>query len=423
MELFEKHPCFNDTARHRYARIHLPVAPRCNVQCKFCNRKYDCVNESRPGVTSGVLSPHQALAYLDEVMQRQPNIAVVGIAGPGDPFANSDETMETLRLVNERYPDMLLCVATNGLNIGKHIEELARLNISHVTLTINAIDPKIGAQIYAWVRYGKRVYPGEEGATILLMHQLEALQRLKEKGMTVKVNSIILPGINETHIAQIAEKVASLRADIFNCIPYYKNAGSAFEHLDEPSKDAVHAIRAEAAQFLPQMAHCTRCRADAVGLLGEGTSSEFMKLLQQYEAMPKELAIPVAAKQSDRPYIAVASMEGMLVNQHLGEAEQLLIYSEDGLIEKRKTPESGGGMLRWQALAAMLDDCRALLVSGIGKNPQDTLKSAGVNVMVVEGMIDDAVSSLFKGEHINHLAKRQRTVCGEACSGTGGGCG
>ncbi len=417
MELFEKHPCFNDTARKRYARIHLPVAPRCNVQCKFCNRKYDCVNESRPGVTSGVLLPHQAIAYLDEVMQRQPKIAVVGIAGPGDPFANPEETMETMRLVSERYPEMLLCVATNGLNIGMHIEELARLNVSHVTLTINAVDAKIGAQIYAWVRYGKRVYSGEEGAMILLMHQLEALQRLKEKGMTVKVNSIIIPGINERHIPEVAEKVAKLRADIFNCIPYYKNVGSAFEDLDEPSKDVVHAIRAEAAQYLPQMAHCTRCRADAVGLLGEGTSSEFMKLLQTYETMP------TSQMQGERPYIAVASMEGMLVNQHLGEAQELLIYSKDGLIEKRKTPESGGGMQRWQALAEMLDDCRALLVSGIGKNPQETLKRHGVNVMVVEGMIDDAVALLFKGEQINHLVKRQRTTCGEACSGTGGGCG
>lgn len=423
MELFEKHPCFNDTARKRYARIHLPIAPRCNVQCKFCNRKYDCVNESRPGVTSGVLSPHQAIAYLNEVMQRQPNIAVAGIAGPGDPFANPDETMETLRLVGEHYPEMLLCVATNGLNIGMHIEELARLNISHVTLTINAVAPEIGAQIYAWVRYGKRVYSGEEGATILLMHQLEALQRLKEKGITVKVNSIILPGINDKHIAEVAEKVAKLGADIFNCIPYYKNIGSAFEDMDEPLKESVHAIRAEAAQFLPQMAHCTRCRADAVGLLGESASSEFMKLLQQYEAMPKEAALPAATMQGDRPYIAVASMEGMLVNQHLGEAEELLIFSKDGLIEKRRTPESGGGMLRWQALAEILGDCRALLVSGIGRNPQETLKSAGVNVMVVEGMIDDAVSTLFKGNHINHLMKRQRTACGEACSGTGGGCG
>ena len=93
-----RHPCFNDAARHRFARIHLPVAPRCNIQCNFCNRKYDCINESRPGVTSSVLTPQQALAYLNNVVAKRPEITVVGIAGPGDPFANPVETMETLRL-------------------------------------------------------------------------------------------------------------------------------------------------------------------------------------------------------------------------------------------------------------------------------------------------------------------------------------
>lgn len=420
MELFEKHPCFNSFARHQYGRVHLPVAPKCNVQCKFCNRKFDCVNESRPGVTSGVLSPHQAMLYVEEVMANIPNLAVVGIAGPGDPFANADETLETLRLVRERYPDMLLCVATNGLNIGAYIEELSRLKVSHVTLTINAITPAIGAQIYSWVRYGKRLYHGEEAATILLMHQLEALQRLKEKGITVKINSIILPGINEQHIVAIAERMAKLRADIFNAIPYYKNIGSAFEDLDEPLAETVAQIRYEASQYLPQMSHCARCRADAIGLLSEAMSSEAMARLQRYASLP---AAEPAGDLKDRPCVAVASMEGMLVNQHLGEATQLLIYDQHGLIEARRTPEIGGGMQRWSDLAEMLSDCHALLVSGIGKNPQQVLTANGIQILVVEGLIEDAVAAVFQKKQMTHLLKRQKTVCGQSCSGTGGGCG
>ena len=87
---FENHPCFNAKAHKSHGRVHLPVAPRCNIQCNFCNRKFDCVNESRPGVTSGVLTPHQAMAYLEEVFKIKKNIAVVGIAGPGDPFARNN---------------------------------------------------------------------------------------------------------------------------------------------------------------------------------------------------------------------------------------------------------------------------------------------------------------------------------------------
>src|SRR3989339_886018 len=129
------HPCFNENARHSYGRIHLPVARSCNMQCKYCNRKHDCINESRPGVTSAVLSPAQALAYLKEMKEKIPRLAVAGIAGPGDPFAEPELTMDTIRRVNGSFPGMLLCIATNGFNILPFIRELSEYNVSHVTIT------------------------------------------------------------------------------------------------------------------------------------------------------------------------------------------------------------------------------------------------------------------------------------------------
>jgi MoaA/NifB/PqqE/SkfB family radical SAM enzyme len=57
------HPCFDVTAKHTNARVHLPVAPKCNMLCNYCSRKYDCVNESSPGVTSAILTPQQAAEY------------------------------------------------------------------------------------------------------------------------------------------------------------------------------------------------------------------------------------------------------------------------------------------------------------------------------------------------------------------------
>ena len=163
-----QHPCFNSDVRHRTGRIHLPVAPKCNVQCNYCNRKFDCANESRPGVTSAVLLPKQAVNYLHQALKVMPELKVVGIAGPGDPFATPEETLETLHLVREQYPEMLLCVATNGLNLEPYIAELARLQVSHVTLTVNAVDPAIGAEIYAWLRDGRTIYRGEAAASHLL---------------------------------------------------------------------------------------------------------------------------------------------------------------------------------------------------------------------------------------------------------------
>jgi MoaA/NifB/PqqE/SkfB family radical SAM enzyme len=236
---FDRHPCFNAEVRHSTGRIHLPVAEKCNIRCNYCNRKYDCVNESRPGVTSAILSPSQALEYLGAVLRKINNISVAGIAGPGDPFADGEVTLSTMKKIHEQYPDKLLCVATNGLGIAAYAERLAELNISHVTITCNAVDPAIGGKIYAWVRDGPRVYRGEEGAALLLEWQIEGVKILKSLGITVKINTVIIPGLNDAHAVQVAGTMAGLGADIQNCIPLKPVEGTAFENMDSPSAEAM----------------------------------------------------------------------------------------------------------------------------------------------------------------------------------------
>ena len=419
-----EHPCFNQKAHHNFGRVHLPVAPRCNIQCKFCNRQFDCVNESRPGVTSAVLSPAQAMVYLEEVMRQKPNIKVVGIAGPGDPFANAAQTIKTCRRVRERYPDMMLCIASNGLNIGPYLDDLAELNVSHVTITINAVDPKIGAKIYAWMRIGKRVRRAEEGAAILLEHQLAAVDGLKKRGIIVKINSIILPGINDDHIPAVAEKMKDSGVDLFNCMPYYPYKGSEFEYLAEPDTETTNRIRKESEKYVKQMRHCTRCRSDACGLLGEAPSQELMNTLKNCQHL--EVLEPKGQHVSKRPYVAVASIEGVLVNQHLGEASQIMIYGEKegrlGLMEMRQAPQAGGGMDRWKELARILGDCRAFLVNGTGTNPKKVLSSSGIDVIECEGLIEEAVRRIYSGESLSHMAVRPM-ACGVGCTGNQMGCG
>lgn len=75
------------------------MAPACNISCNYCNRKFDCVNESRPGVTSEVLSPEEALEKFLWVKREMPNLSVVGIAGPGDALANWPAVSKTLRAI------------------------------------------------------------------------------------------------------------------------------------------------------------------------------------------------------------------------------------------------------------------------------------------------------------------------------------
>ncbi len=424
----DNHPCFNPKACKSHGRIHLPVAPRCNIQCNFCNRKFDCVNETRPGVSSGILTPFQAIEYLDRVMAERDNISVVGIAGPGDPFANPEETLATLERVSKKYPDMLLCLASNGLNLPDYLDEVARFNVSHVSLTINAVDPKIGERIYAWVRFGKRSLPPGKGARILLEKQIESIKGLKERGVMVKVNTIVLPGINDLHVDRIAEKMAELGVDLFNCMPYYPNEGSNFSHLSEPAPEQITRLQKAAKKYIPQMMHCRRCRADAVGLLDETTPDmNLMAALKEAATLKEAPATPVGLPDTPLPYIAVATREGLLVNQHLGEAEELSIYDINKdphrFIENRILPGPGGGDRRWHELAGIIRDCRLLLVSGAGGSPKRILDQYGIEVLIVNGLIDEILHGVKNGLNINHLLKTEPFQCDrQECSGTGMGC-
>lgn len=416
-----KHPCFNPAVKGQFGRVHLPVAPQCNIKCNYCNRKYDCVNESRPGVTSTILSPDQALVYLGRVLEKEPRISVVGIAGPGDPFANAEATMETLRLISEKYPQMLLCLASNGMNIGPYILELAALNVSHVTITVNAVDPEVGEKVYGWVRDGKILYRGRQAAELLLSRQLEAIRRLKATGITVKINCIMIPGINDHHIPAVAETMRDLGADLFNCMALFPTAGTHFAGIVEPSKQELAAMRATAEEFLPQMRHCTRCRADAVGLLGEDKSGEMQGCLSACATLPP----PAPA---DRPYVAVASMEGILINQHLGEAEVFQVFERQGseyrLREERPAPPRGGGVRRWISLGRMLNDCRAVLVSGAGETPREILRESGLRTVEMNGFISEGLKAVYEGGNPALYKTRQTKSCSDGgCRGTGAGCG
>lgn len=415
-----QHPCFNKAARHQFARIHLPVAPDCNVQCNFCRRVYDCANESRPGVTNAVLTPPQAITYLQSVLEREPRIRVVGIAGPGDPMARPEATLETLRQVRRLYPQMLLCVASNGLNLAPYADELAALEVSHVTITINAVDPAVGEKIYAWVRHQKRIYRGREGAAVLLDRQLASVQALKDRGITVKINTIVIPGVNDEHVVHVASQMALLGVDIANCVGLYPVADTPFETVVPPTASEVAAIRAEVAKYLPIMEHCTRCRADAVGLLGEKMRPEFeMRLL-----MAAQPSIPA---REDQPYVAVGTLEGVLVNQHLGEADAFSIFRQTDTgferVEVRSAPPPGGGTARWEALAETLRDCRALLVSSAGESPRFVLGSRGIDVILMEGLIEDGLQAVYKGIPIRApLRRSHRCGSGTGCGGNGTGC-
>ena len=267
--LRNNHPCFASKPGN-LGRIHLPVSPACNIGCRFCSRVLNDT-ENRPGVTAKVIKPEESIAILRKALKICPDIKVVGIAGPGDTLA-TDTALETFRLVDKEFPHLLKCMSTNGLLLDEKADQVIESKIDSLTVTVNAIDPEIEAKLNKFVLYHGKKYDAYEGAKILIENQLNGIRKVAKSSITVKVNTVLVPRINRSHIEQIAKTVSSLGASIYNIIPLIPT----YELKDEkaPFCFEIEEARKSAGKYIDVFRHCNRCRADAVGVPGV---SEFSK--------------------------------------------------------------------------------------------------------------------------------------------------
>ncbi|WP_446808233.1 nitrogenase cofactor biosynthesis protein NifB [Methylomonas sp. 2BW1-5-20] len=438
----ENHPCYSEDAHHYFARMHVAVAPACNIQCHYCNRKYDCSNESRPGVVSELLTPDQAVKKTMAVAANIPQMTVLGIAGPGDPLANPERTFETFRRLSAEAPDIKLCVSTNGLALPESVEELAKHNIDHVTITINCVDPEIGAQIYPWIFWENKRIKGVKGAKILIEQQQKGLEMLTARGILVKVNSVMIPGVNDKHLAEVSKIVKAKGAFLHNVMPLIAEAehGTFYGVMGQrgPTQDELMDLQDSCSGDMNMMRHCRQCRADAVGLLGEDRGDEFtmdkieaMEIDYQsamekrkviHEAIAEEMhskraaKVEKAASHADEPKLntrpvlmAIATSGQGVINMHFGHAKEFLIYeaSPNGVrfMSHRKTDlycggddTCGDGESVLQQTIRSLAGCEAVLCSKIGYEPWDLLEKAGIVPNGEHAMepIEEAVMAVYK---------------------------
>jgi nitrogen fixation protein NifB len=414
-EKVKNHPCYSEEAHHHYARMHVAVAPACNVQCNYCNRKYDCSNESRPGVVSERLLPEQAAKKVLAVASTIPQMTVLGIAGPGDPLANPEKTFKTFELVAQSAPDIKLCLSTNGLMLPDHVDRIAALNIDHVTITINMVDPNVGAKIYPWIFYNHKRYTGVEASRILSERQLLGLEMLTARGILCKVNSVMIPGINDHHLVAVNKAVKARGAFLHNIMPLISapEHGTFFGMNGQrgPTAQELKLLQDSCEGEMNMMRHCRQCRADAVGLLGEDRSAEFTteKVMamevtydlagrQAYQetvevkrqavvaARNAELATLAGERSDISIMIAVATKGGGRINEHFGHAKEFQIYEVSAAGSKfvghrRVDNYCQGGYAEEESLETVvraINDCQAVFVARIGGCPRDGLKSAGI---------------------------------------------
>jgi nitrogen fixation protein NifB len=267
-----RHPCFSGGANMNRGRVHLPVSPVCNIQCRFCQRAFNKVDQ-RPGVSAGILKPGEAAGLVKRALEICPEITVAGIAGPGDTLA-THHALKTFELIHDEYPELINCLSTNGLLLERYAEDIVRAGVKTLTVTVNAVDPLILDKICSRVVLDGGVYAGPGGVGVLIEAQKRGIKKAADLGLLIKINIVLIPRVNGNHIGEIAETAAALGAGLVNIIPLIPQ----FEFSDEAPPDCVELARArEAAEaHLPVFRHCQHCRADACGIPGRGDLSALL---------------------------------------------------------------------------------------------------------------------------------------------------
>ena len=97
--VFSKHyrPCFQE-APVTGTIVHLPAAPQLVFRTRF---------SAPPPAKSSCLAAGEALTLLEKRMDEENGqVAMAAITGPGDPLATPANTLEIIRRIKGRYPQL-----------------------------------------------------------------------------------------------------------------------------------------------------------------------------------------------------------------------------------------------------------------------------------------------------------------------------
>lgn len=236
------------------------MAPDCNIRCNYCQRENDQpYHTHRPGATKRLLSPLQAFYELKEDFSNGLNY-IVSVAGPGEPLYNQ-ETFEFFQIVHRAFPEAWLCTCTNGLLLPRKINQLVEAGTKSITVTVNALDPKILAKITPYIIMDGRKYCGAGGACILIENQIAGVREAIKNGIIIKINTVLIPDINQEECLNIARFFSKMGVQIMNIMGLIPGGG--FAKMRPPSCYELRKVREDCQRYLAQFKRCMQCRADA----------------------------------------------------------------------------------------------------------------------------------------------------------------
>ena len=400
-----RHPCFNNYDFHD-AILHLPVATKQNLYLQSEESCMNCLSSLSDEKIVKSISYTEAIERYLEVKRSISNLKVAAISGPGEALEEFHIVRETFQMIRQLSPGISLCISTNGLLLPVYASHLISLGVNFINVCMDTVYPVTGGRIYQKIEYLGRSYFGEEAANILIQNQITGISYLTGKGIEVRVNVRVLPGMNEDEIPDILEVAKECGCRLSNVLYPEQEKNPEANGPEAYSKTERQKLRKEYEKILPQSYFCKPCAAATIE-----TMSTRMISTDGYHSFQNQCENQDKTVNGLR--FAVCSKNGILTDQHFGHAVRFHIYDyRDGaisFIEIRqmepyaigaKEDKASGRIYR---LIKTIEDCNCVICMRIGACPMNALKEKDIDVYTTYHLIEDgireAVNRLYMGRH------------------------
>jgi cyclic pyranopterin phosphate synthase len=180
-----------DTFGREFKTLRVSLTSLCNMSCVYC---------VTPGVIhsstkESVLTTHEYLAIIEKIHE-QVNLKTIRLTG-GEPLLFNEIPLLIKGIVALGITDIKL--TTNGLRLSAMLDELVAAGLKSINISLDALDPTVFRSI-------------TKVQNIRLV--LDAIDNAIQKGLEVKINTVVLKGVNDHQIIPLLEYASSRNISI-----------------------------------------------------------------------------------------------------------------------------------------------------------------------------------------------------------------
>ncbi len=171
--------------------LRFSVTDRCNLRCVYCR-----------GFGDTGLLPHGDLLSYEEILRlvrlfRGLGLRKVRLTG-GEPFARRD-CARLIMSLRSAFPDLNLRITSNGTLLAPHLDLIREARVDAVNLSIDSLRRDTFASVT-----GRDMLP----------QVLDALERLLDMGVRVKINAVAMRGITDRELPDFAAALERWPVDL-----------------------------------------------------------------------------------------------------------------------------------------------------------------------------------------------------------------